>query len=209
MTKGGSHKFQRAVYVVVGTVPCLLAMASASDVAHAYAPGENSYAIAPGNTNEVTSIPVNKPIHLYEPVSVTPVAQAAPNGTAQPSMAQRPGSPTTTLAGNDVAAPVSEGAQPAMGMPIRIRTTRNVPVTDQCLISGPWSHESARGSMMIPQAHGLQLIHPGKETGDPKDTDQEKGDAGEEDDMLVKWDGKDDRESTMSFNIYFRFYQVL
>lgn len=174
-------------------------MASASDGMHTSISGETAFVDAQENASGVAVLPSHKVIQLYDPVQTS-------SATAQPGMSQAPS--MTTLADNHIAVPVSEGVDPAIDAPVRIKTTRNVPVTTRCLEEGPWSHEGSRGSMMIPQAHGLHVMAPGQHPSELEGINDEKGAVHEEEDLVVKWDGIDDREKTLEMNFYFRLYLV-
>ncbi|WFD20802.1 hypothetical protein MCAP1_003056 [Malassezia caprae] len=171
----------------------------ASDKMHASVSGETTFVDAQEYGQGVPVPPSHKVVKLYDPVNVAPVAQPASNASVPL---------TAALAGKTIAVPASEGDAPVMSAPVVIKTTRNVPVTERCLEEGPWSHEGSRGSLMIPQAHGLDVKSPGEHPSERNDTDHEKGAVHEEDEFIVKWDGVDDRENVMNLNIYYRLYLV-
>lgn len=136
-------------------------------------------------------------VQLYDLVDAAPVETAPPVDSS-----------ATSIPAQGVAPDEKLGSQPSKGIPILVKTKRKIPVTEIEIDEGPWSYEGRRGSVMLPQAHGL-LLPPVQHPNDSTNGDKEKGHVQEEDDLVVKWDGKDDRESTMNFNFYFRLYLVL
>ena len=88
----------------------------------------------------------------------------------------------------------------------------NLRMSRQDFESGPWGHEGQRGGMEFPETAGIEIdeTNPSKEAGESSSPGD--GEAKYEEEtkhIIVKWDGKDDREHVLNLNFYYRCYLTL
>lgn len=88
----------------------------------------------------------------------------------------------------------------------------NLRVSMHDIESGPWGYERRRGGMTLPELSGIEIIPDQEEEGGSMHTVVEDAKAEEEryeketQHLIVKWDGKDDREHVLNLPFWFRVY---